>query len=291
MRTEKEKEQELKQLDLDLREMRHKEYKLGQEINHLNSEQIRTAKTIGENRQMIASLTEKIKTLNKEASEARAKCKQEEVRFAKVTKEIDEKLEEPQLLIVEVDGKQRKLLKDTAKLDQDKAEVRDGNKALAQEKAEVKRNIAELKRKIEETANSNAGLKKAIASYDQKAADLDLQKDNVASQLEKAKELNNTLATKIKKADDGDILLKEKVKANDRQTSFLESQKEQYEKRLIEVAYSQKEAEGTKTKFESAFNQLGQREKELRLKELKFQKLVRDKNMNKELEKLEAEAK
>ena len=136
MRTEKEKEQELKQLDLDLREMRHKEYKLGQEINHLNSEQIRTAKTIGENRQMIASLTEKIKTLNKEASEARAKCKQEEVRFAKVTKEIDEKLEEPQLLIVEVDGKQRKLLKDIAKLDQDKALYRNDKEVLELEAGE-----------------------------------------------------------------------------------------------------------------------------------------------------------
>jgi len=279
-------ELEMKELPLELRQMRMQKYELGQEINKLTGEKFRTIEATNKSRREIIPLGEEIRKLHKKIAGLKVLCRDEETRLIKVTKEAEKKLEEPQLLNAEIDEKRKKLTQGIAKLDQDKANHKDNQEALAQEMSKVERQSAELKRKVEETAVNNTTLKKVIASYNQKTAGLDLEKDKVIAQLDNAKALNITLATKIKKVEDDNLVIAEKTKANNRRANLLEAQKEQYGKRLIEVAHQGKEAETAKANYEKALDELEEREKKVSIAELKIKKGIRSKEIEKELKEL-----
>jgi chromosome segregation ATPase len=280
-------DKEMSAIPYELTKLRRQKYDLEEENRKSTNENFALRETINKNKARTIEQTEEINKLNKKISALTALAKDKENELSAATRRIAAEMEKPELLALEIGGREKKLLKAQAKLDQDRAALNSDKEVLEKDRSQVASRLATLKRQNEEADKLNISLKMKIAGYDEKLKALEVQKDQTAEQLIRAKELNAELQVKINKAKENQVLLEQRIKAADTRAKDLSDMKEEYEKRLIEADQARKEADIAKKAYEKAIGDLEGDRKALRIQELKFQKLVRDKGMEAELEALE----
>ena len=287
---EKTRQEEL-EVSAELKKMRVERYNLLQKLNNLYNEKRKTSVTIEENKKQIVLFTKERKEAGEKAVKARAECRKEEERLKSVRRQIDKKLAWVESEDKRIASDKDNLSKGNAKLNAGNANLKGAKKVFEQQKTETIQKKTSLEKATEEAKKSDDKHEKVIVLYEKKIKDLDEQKNILESEITKKRELNVVLSAKIKKADDRQILLEQDIKANAIKARDAEVLKKQYRNEILVLKQKQKEADDAKISYEKATEGLDDRQRVVRIQELRIQKLIRDKKLQKELEELESQAK
>jgi hypothetical protein len=271
-------EKEIKAIPLDLRNLRAKKAEVEKEIKGLFNQKIALLEEIAELKNEVLILKTPVDDLKKETEEAKAE-------FAKVKAEI----------AAEKSGIEKSRLSLVAQMDQTKAGMVDVDKA----RHELKRAVEllkvnslkareaelELKKGQESLSYDIVDFDKRVVAFDKKEED-SLQKSfeysfgcrkELERKVEEAKQLNLDLSSKLK-------VLDVKNQRNDELTRELKTKIQSTEDLSLQYGSMIE-----KLNRDSA--DLEKREIEVKIRELRVTKLIKDKEVKKELETLEKSTK
>lgn len=283
-------DQQMKDIPYELRIMRADKLKLEGENNQLSNKKFHTIETINKNELAIVQLVNKVKKLNKDITSSELEFKQARARLIKVIKEVKDKLEEPQNMLLEAEAAQDQLKADRTELKQKEIDLERKENVFKVKQTELNQRLASLKQANEKATADNVTLKKAIASYTQKSEAIDREREEVMRNLARAKKLNVDLEAKIDKGNEAQKLLDGKIKLAESRYEDYVVAKDNYEKDFVMLKINENKANDRKLSYEKALADLGTREKQIRITELKISKGIREREIEKELKELEKKA-
>lgn len=284
-------EKDLRQLQAEIVSVRIKKQNFERDTQNTQREKIRIIKSIALLRNTLAQLQNKQKALTGQINTAQAKIKAAESEAKKIIVAAKDKEKKAWLTQEIADDQNAKAKAAQAKNLKLQDSLKATNISLNAERRNLKKQQKELNFSLQKAKSKQKELDKLIESYQKEIKDIDKAKEESANLLEKAKELKAKLNEEIAGRGDREIEITRRERIQSDRDKQQDAREEKQNIREAKQDERQSKQDAKDQAIKRGLAELENQRIETKVLEGRVRKLIRDKNLKKELEKLESSLK
>jgi len=282
---------EIEKLQVEARTLRLKKQNLEADINNLANSRFKILEDTQKAREEYSAQSEKLKNLKAQVSEENKKLAVMTNNARKESAELDKKKSE----LIAIEEKNSAEAQKNQSAAESNREISD---ILKEKEAKLNQEKLALSKKSAETAGKEKALKEKEDNLNQGYKELSDKHEEIKKDQQKSLEALAKADEIIRQNEQAALSLKEQKEKISSELKVVEQLKNDLAKQLKEAESKNRELSGQLAKNKDLENSLNKKidaqsqlDKELKIRELRVAKLIRDKELDEELKKLEKEMK